>query len=62
MGDIPSEIPAPDSIYAVTGGEPNSEPMVIPMASTVYAIADPSKSKIRRVSLRSLKHARCRGR
>lgn len=40
----PSEIPAPDSIYAVTGGEPKSDPMEIPKASTVYATAEPSKS------------------
>ena len=30
----PSDIPAPDSIKAVTGGDPNNEPMVIPSAST----------------------------
>src|SRR3978361_2136483 len=32
----PSDIPAPDSINAVTGGEPKREPMVIPKASTKY--------------------------
>jgi len=29
----PSDIPAPDSINAVTGGEPKSEPTVMPNAS-----------------------------
>jgi len=31
----PSEIPAPDSIYAVTGGDPKSEPREMPRASTM---------------------------
>lgn len=31
----PSEIPAPDSMNAVTGGEPKREPIVIPNASTM---------------------------
>jgi hypothetical protein len=43
----PSEIPAPDSIYAVTGVQPIREPMEIPIASTVYAIALFSKSWVR---------------
>jgi hypothetical protein len=30
----PSEIPAPDSMYAVTGGHPMSDPILIPRAST----------------------------
>ena len=30
----PSEMPAPDSMNAVTGGEPKSEPILIPRAST----------------------------
>ena len=30
----PSEIPAPDSMNAVTGGEPKREPIVMEMAST----------------------------
>ena len=29
----PSEMPAPDSTKAVTGGQPKSEPMVTPKAS-----------------------------
>jgi len=40
----PSEIPAPLSMKAVTGGTPNREPIVIPPASTRYATAEPSKS------------------
>ena len=40
----PSEIPAPDSMNAVTGGEPKRDPMVMPNASTMYATALPSKS------------------
>ena len=43
----PSEIPAPDSIYAVTGGQPIKAPMEMPMASTEYAIAEFSKSWVR---------------
>jgi hypothetical protein len=31
----PSEIPAPDSMKAVTGGEPKREPIEIPKASTM---------------------------
>lgn len=31
----PSEIPAPDSTNAVTGGLPKSEPMEMEMASTI---------------------------
>ena len=42
----PSEIPAPDSMNAVTGGEPKSEPMVMENASTTYATALPSKSPV----------------
>src|ERR1700709_1166734 len=40
----PSEIPAPDSTNAVTGGDPKRDPIVIPNASTMYATALPSKS------------------
>src|SRR4051812_18301468 len=40
----PSDIPAPDSMKAVTGGEPTNEPTDIPNASTRYATALPSKS------------------
>src|SRR4051812_44333848 len=43
----PSEIPAPDSMYAVTGGQPISEPIEIPRASTEYAIDEFSKSCVR---------------
>src|SRR5947209_3250869 len=43
----PSEIPAPDSMYAVTGEQPNREPMEIPRASTVYAMDEFSKSWVR---------------
>jgi hypothetical protein len=31
-------------MYAVTGEDPKSEPMEIPKASIIYAIAEPSKS------------------
>jgi hypothetical protein len=43
----PSDIPAPDSMKAVTGGTPRSEPIEMPKASTRYATAEPSKSWVR---------------
>lgn len=30
----PSEMPAPDSMKAVTGGQPKRDPIVMPIAST----------------------------
>lgn len=40
----PSEMPAPDSTKAVTGDEPNKEPIEMLNASTRYATDEPSKS------------------
>ena len=40
----PSEMPAPDSIKAVTGGVPNKEPIDIPNASTRYATYQKTES------------------
>jgi hypothetical protein len=40
----PSEMPAPDSTNAVTGGDPKREPKMIPKALTRYATVEPSKS------------------
>jgi hypothetical protein len=34
----PSEIPAPDSTKAVTGGLPKREPIEMEIASTIYII------------------------
>jgi len=39
-------IPVADSIYAVTGLEPNRAPRTIQKASTQYAMDEPSKSKV----------------
>ncbi|KAK5632393.1 hypothetical protein RRF57_008106 [Xylaria bambusicola] len=40
----PSAMPAPDSIKAVTGEEPNRDPIEMLRASTMYAAVLPSKS------------------
>jgi len=40
----PSVIPAPDSMKAVTGEQPKSEPMEMDIASTQYASVERGKS------------------
>jgi len=42
----PSEIPAPDSIKAVTGEVPSKEPIEIEMASVQYARVDRGKEPV----------------
>src|SRR5579859_5495350 len=42
----PSDIPAPDSMNAVTGLVPRRLPIEMETASTTYATADPSKSPV----------------
>jgi len=42
----PSVMPAPDSIKAVTGPQPNKDPMEIVIASVQYASVDLGKSPV----------------